>query len=246
MDSELSSRRQNLQDELRRVQDTVASLDAHIDALKNDAGWTTRTDAHVLWRTLASRSPVAEAVRECRARARKGRATPRARRDVAPRTTGNKRTRVLTTQEKRTEAIWAQCVSILSALKKHRYAGPFLEPVDAKALNIPDYYEVITRPMDLGTITRRLENDPRRGRYRMYTSPLEFRDDVRLVWSNCWTYNKPGQDVRIMGDTLSELWEKKWCQAEIEAKWENEKETHEEDDAVRLNSHFCLSACVTI
>ena len=36
-----------------------------------------------------------------------------------------------------------------------RSAWPFTEPVDAE--EVPDYYEVITKPMDLGTIQRRLQ-----------------------------------------------------------------------------------------
>jgi hypothetical protein len=33
---------------------------------------------------------------------------------------------------------------------------PFLTPVDPVALNIPDYPLVITHPMDLGTVLRKL------------------------------------------------------------------------------------------
>jgi hypothetical protein len=45
-----------------------------------------------------------------------------------------------------------ECLKIIKALKSHKSAYAFLEPVDTVALNIPDYYTVITRPMDLGTI----------------------------------------------------------------------------------------------
>ena len=37
-----------------------------------------------------------------------------------------------------------------------------------------------------------------------YASPLLFRDDVRLVWSNCRLYNPPGACVACRGDTA--LW----------------------------------------
>ena len=37
--------------------------------------------------------------------------------------------------------------------KKHLdYAWPFYKPVDVKALCIPDYFDVITQPMDMSTI----------------------------------------------------------------------------------------------
>lgn len=97
-----------------------------------------------------------------------------------------------------------------------------MAPVDTVALNIPDYLTVVKFPMDLGTISKRLEASTNKPIDRSYKSPLEFRDDVRQVWANCRAYNRPGQDVRIMGDFLSEMWERKWCQSEIEEKWELE------------------------
>ena len=120
-------------------------------------------------------------------------------------------------------SIWAQCTTILNALKKHRYAWPFLEPVDTVALNIPDYHDVVKQPMDLGTVSKKVAHEPEKGIGRQYRTPVEFRDDVRLVWSNCRAYNRPGQDVRAMGDFLSEMWEKRWCQSEIEDKWNLEE-----------------------
>ena len=257
--AEVSSRRQNLQDELRRVKATVSSLDSHIDGLKSELGWSLSASDDAsdgtaqMWRTVVMQSPIKEAYRELsatRPKGNKARGTTRVRgrlaeTPVATGTVGAKRTRVVSAKEKRIENIWSQCGSILSSLKKHRYAWPFLQPVDAEALNIPDYYEVIRQPMDLGTISRRMEHDSRRGRYRQYTTPLEFRDDVRRVWSNCRTYNKPGQDVRFMGDALSETWEKKWCQAEIESRWAHEQETPEEVRGMHDHRrHCCFWRCL--
>ena len=34
----------------------------------------------------------------------------------------------------------------------HELAGPFRKPVDPDALNVPDYYRIVTRPMALDTI----------------------------------------------------------------------------------------------
>jgi hypothetical protein len=44
------------------------------------------------------------------------------------------------------------CIKILKALKTSKQASPFLEPVNPLALGIPDYFHVIKRPMDLGTV----------------------------------------------------------------------------------------------
>ncbi|GAA5881015.1 hypothetical protein JCM3774_003069 [Rhodotorula dairenensis] len=42
-------------------------------------------------------------------------------------------------------------------LKRNKNAYPFLKPVDAVALGVPDYYRIITEPMDLGTVEARLQ-----------------------------------------------------------------------------------------
>lgn len=42
-------------------------------------------------------------------------------------------------------------------LKRNKNAFPFLKPVDAVALGVPDYYRIITEPMDLGTVEARLQ-----------------------------------------------------------------------------------------
>lgn len=251
----ISSRQQNLEDELRRVKATVSSLDSQIDELKRTAGWTLNTEIEnlsneapsQLWKKLLESGPVSDAYRELpftssarrpplSGRGKKGkgqnRPTGRGRSLESPRLGSVKRNRTLTSKEKRIESLWSQCSSILNALKKHRYSWPFLQPVDATALNIPDYHDVIKTPIDLGTISRKLDHDQRKGRYRDYKTPFEFRDDVRLVWSNCRTYNKPGQDVRIMGDALSELWEKKWSQSDIETRWLAEQDTALDDEEV--------------
>jgi bromodomain-containing factor 1 len=47
------------------------------------------------------------------------------------------------------------CQNIMKELfsKKHKdYAWPFYDPVDVVALNLPDYFDIIKQPMDLGTV----------------------------------------------------------------------------------------------
>ncbi|KAG8071339.1 hypothetical protein GUJ93_ZPchr0006g41650 [Zizania palustris] len=50
------------------------------------------------------------------------------------------------------DAILKQCDDILKKLMSQKYSHIFSAPVDAVKLNIPDYFQIIKNPMDLGTI----------------------------------------------------------------------------------------------
>lgn len=95
------------------------------------------------------------------------------------------------------------CETLLSRLMSHQYGWVFNKPVDVKALNIPDYFEVIKHPMDLGTVKGKLRSGA-------YPSPLEFHNDVRLTFSNAMTYNPPSNDVHLMADTLNKFFDIRW------------------------------------
>ncbi|NXT71738.1 BRDT protein, partial [Chaetops frenatus] len=43
---------------------------------------------------------------------------------------------------------------VMRAMWRHNFSWPFHQPVDAAALNLPDYYTIIKKPMDLGTIKK--------------------------------------------------------------------------------------------
>ena len=47
-----------------------------------------------------------------------------------------------------------QCKRLLNSVMAARSALWFLKPVDPVALNLPDYFKLITQPMDLGTPAR--------------------------------------------------------------------------------------------
>ena len=51
------------------------------------------------------------------------------------------------------------CLEIMDKVMKRPCAALFLEPVDPDRDGAPNYYMVVKRPVDLGTIRRRLEND---------------------------------------------------------------------------------------
>ena len=66
----------------------------------------------------------------------------------------------------------------------------FLEPVDAEALGIPEYHDVIEQPMDLGTVRDALEAGPTVGWDNVqFKTLVEVHAAVALVWSNCLKFN---------------------------------------------------------
>ncbi|EPQ04338.1 ATP-binding cassette sub-family G member 2 [Myotis brandtii] len=79
------------------------------------------------------------------------------------------------------------------------------QPVDAVTLELPDYYTIIKNPMDLSTIKKRLEN-------KYYVEASECIEDFRTMFSNCYLYNKPGDDIVLMGQALENLFKQKLLQ----------------------------------
>jgi hypothetical protein len=80
---------------------------------------------------------------------------------------------------------------------------PFRHPVDWKALGLFDYPQLIKKPMDLGTVKRGILE-------RKYKTLFDAAADVRLVWTNCMTYNADGSDFFILAQNLSKKWQDKW------------------------------------
>mmetsp|Transcript_35404 Transcript_35404/g.46735 ORF Transcript_35404/g.46735 Transcript_35404/m.46735 type:complete len:696 (+) Transcript_35404:156-2243(+) len=76
----------------------------------------------------------------------------------------------------------------------------FNSPVDPIALNIPNYFNVIRNPMDLGTIKTKLQQF-------QYNGVEDFSSDVRLVFSNAILYNPPNHPVTQSAEVLSEEFE---------------------------------------
>lgn len=65
---------------------------------------------------------------------------------------------------------------------------PFRQPVDAQALGIPDYFDIVKNPIDLSTIKNKLDHGE-------YKDPWHYVDDVWLMFENAWLYNRKNSRV---------------------------------------------------
>jgi histone acetyltransferase len=73
-----------------------------------------------------------------------------------------------------------QLLHLLNDMQNNTNAWPFQQPVNRD--EVPDYYEVIVQPMDLGTMEEKHELD-------QYPHPEDFIKDALLIFVNCRKYN---------------------------------------------------------
>jgi transcriptional activator SPT7 len=79
------------------------------------------------------------------------------------------------------EELYEALESMLKKVMADKNSFPFLAKV--RRATAPDYYNIIPRPMDLGTMQRNLKT----GTY--YKSKAQFMEELDLIWENCLVYN---------------------------------------------------------
>jgi E1A/CREB-binding protein len=118
-----------------------------------------------------------------------------------------------------------KCLEVLRVLQSHQHAWVFNAPVDPVELGLPDYFEVIKKPMDLGSIRKKLDNG-------VYHSIEEFKRNTELTFDNAMLYNPEGSVVYNMANEMKVKfgsdYEKLLAQLEIE------------EDVKRRNGEACL------
>ncbi|CAN4105719.1 unnamed protein product [Withania somnifera] len=128
-----------------------------------------------------------------------------------------------TKREKRRKmdrSVKQQCSNILKALMTHPSGWPFLIPVDPVQYNIPDYFTIITKPMDLGTVKAKLEGN-------VFFDVDEFAADVRLTFANAMKYNPPNNDFHLMAKRLDNIFNQRWKL--LQGKWKAESKKFNQD-----------------
>ncbi|XP_024023469.1 transcription factor GTE6 [Morus notabilis] len=109
---------------------------------------------------------------------------------------------------KRMQDLMRQFGTILNQVTRHKFAWPFMQPVDVEGLGLDDYFEVIDKPMDFSTIKNQMEARDGTG----YKNVRQICADVRLVFKNAMKYNDEKSDVYDMAKTLLKKFDEKWLQ----------------------------------
>ncbi|TKY58508.1 Transcription factor GTE1 [Spatholobus suberectus] len=129
---------------------------------------------------------------------------------------------------KRMQELMRQFSTILrQQITQHKWAWPFMDPVDVEGLGLHDYYEVIDKPMDFSTIKSKMEAKDGTG----YNNVREIYADVRLIFKNAMKYNNEKHDVHVMAKTLLEKFEEKWLQLLPKVAEEEKRQLEEEAQA---------------
>ncbi|KAI0367094.1 hypothetical protein BV20DRAFT_970968 [Pilatotrama ljubarskyi] len=128
---------------------------------------------------------------------------------------------------------------LIAQIKKKDDYAFFLKPVDPE--QVPGYADVISRPMDLGTMTTKVD----KGKYR---SLEEFASDLRLVTTNAKTFNPPGsiyytEAERIEAYALEHIAKAAATVIEYETDWNIEIE--KDEDPVNVDDEDASGAVGT-
>jgi len=119
-----------------------------------------------------------------------------------------------------------KCSEVLKGMQTHQHAWVFNCPVDPVELGLPDYFQIVKKPMDLGTIQKKLDAG-------QYHSIDDFSSDVHLTFDNAMLYNEDGSVVYDMAKELKEKFTADYAKmcAKLDAE---DKERRQNDRACTL------------
>jgi E1A/CREB-binding protein len=118
-----------------------------------------------------------------------------------------------------------KCLDVLKVLQGHQHGWVFNSPVDPVELGLPDYFEVIKKPMDLGTVRKKLENG-------CYHSLEDFERHVHVTFDNAMAYNPEGSVVYNMAKEMKVKFTADYAVLI--------KQLNAEEDVKRRNGEACL------
>ena len=118
--------------------------------------------------------------------------------------------------------------SMLPLLKKltdEEYGWIFSKPVDPMQLQLSDYFDIITHPMDLGTVRKNLEGG------KKYKLPKAVKADVHLCFNNAMQYNPEGSDIYKLAKKFMKIFNEDFARVEAELQ--------EKEHAQRAHENSC-------
>jgi hypothetical protein len=132
--------------------------------------------------------------------------------------------------KRKLEIVSKQCLASVKQVMSHKWSFPFVKPVDAAALGLENYHDIVKQPMDLGTVRANIEKGG------VYAACEEVNRDVELTFANAMLYNGAQTDVHVMAATLKQFWEPRWAViqekvAEVDESMTAEKESAEKKSA---------------
>ncbi|KAA0203950.1 hypothetical protein HAZT_HAZT010190 [Hyalella azteca] len=90
--------------------------------------------------------------------------------------------------------------TLLTDVTRHDDAWPFRKAVNKR--QVPDYYQVVKKPMDLQTMKEKLVGSE-------YSTDAEFLADALLIFQNCQQYNMEDTDEYLAGVNLGKYFKKR-------------------------------------
>lgn len=120
--------------------------------------------------------------------------------DTEPRQTRRATKRAAEGDKNSIQGSMTRLQELLAEIWHHRDSWPFLSPV--RKDEVPDYHDIISNPMDFGTIKYKLGNGD-------YETLDKFFSDCQLVFENCGLYNKEHSTVYNAGMRLRKFFEKR-------------------------------------
>ncbi|KAM0754710.1 hypothetical protein T439DRAFT_120001 [Meredithblackwellia eburnea MCA 4105] len=101
------------------------------------------------------------------------------------------------------------CTNTLKKLFKDKNSLYFRAPVDPVKSGAPGYFDIISDPMDMTTMSHKLAMG-------QYNNRHQFRDDFKLIIANAYKYNGRGNGnlVSDNADKLDKAFDKTWDRAE--------------------------------
>ncbi|RGB30163.1 SNF2 family N-terminal domain-containing protein [Rhizophagus diaphanus] len=109
-------------------------------------------------------------------------------------------------QQEQMKRVFMQCYSTVESLTEDSEGEPrqraFLFLVLPSKKDYPFYYQIITKPIAMDTIKKRIKNNH-------YKSVKQFREDWNLMFNNARTFNEEGSQVYIDADKMQEAFNAK-------------------------------------